>query len=86
MSEAPPPPPVPPVPRPLAQRSGCLTAIMIVAGLIMLLPGLCAVIFGVGALTDSSFDQTLAVLVLLGLFVGFLGVMLIRAGIKGPRA
>jgi uncharacterized membrane protein YjjB (DUF3815 family) len=89
MSETPPPPALPPVSpgtRPPAQRSGCLTAIMIVAGLIMLLPGLCAIIFGVGALTDSSFDQTLAVLVLFGLFVGFLGIMLIRAGIKGPRA
>ena len=74
----------PPLP---AQRSGCMTAIMVVAGLIMLLAGLCAIIFGVGALTDSSFDQTLAVLVLFGLFVGFLGnIMLIRAGIKSPRA
>jgi hypothetical protein len=85
--EPPPPPPsVPPGPLPPAQRSGCLTAFMLLAGLILLLPGLCAILFGVGALTDSSFDPTLALLVLLGLFVGFLGIMLIRAGMKGPRA
>jgi hypothetical protein len=76
----------PPQPPPPAQRSGCATALMLLAGLIMLLPGLCAIIFGIGGLTNSSFDPMLALLVLLGLFVGFLGVMLIRAGMKGPRA
>jgi hypothetical protein len=80
------PPPAPPQLPPREQRSGCATAFMVLAGVLLLLPGLCAIIFGVGALTDSSFDQTLAVLVLFGLFVGFLGIMLIRTGIKGPRA
>jgi hypothetical protein len=75
-----------PPPPPPAQRSGCLTALMVVAGLIMLLPGLCAVIFGVGSLTNSSIEPILMVLVLLGLFVGFLGIMLIRAAVKGPGA
>jgi hypothetical protein len=83
MSIAPEPPTSPPPP---AQRSGCLTAIMVVAGLIMLLPGLCAVIFGVGSLTNSSIEPIVMVLVLLGLFVGFLGIMLIRAAVKGPGA
>ncbi|KJC43971.1 hypothetical protein UP09_16630 [Bradyrhizobium sp. LTSP885] len=71
------PPPVPP-------RSGCATAFMVLFGLILLLPGLCAILFGVGSLTDSSMDPTLLFLVLLGLLVGFAGVMLIRAAIKGP--
>lgn len=57
---------------------------MVIAGLIMLLPGLCAIIFGVGSLTNSSIDPTVVVLVLLGLFVGLLGILLIRAAVKGP--
>jgi hypothetical protein len=80
------PPPAPPQLPPPAQRNGCLTALMIIAGLIMLLPGLCAIIFGVGSLTGSSMDPIVSVLVLLGLFVGFLGIMLIRAATKSPRA
>ena len=80
------PPPAPPRPPPPAQRSGCLTALMVIAGLIMLLPGLCAIIFGVGSLTNSSVEPIVMVLVLLGLFVGFLGILLIRAAVKGPRA
>lgn len=78
--------PAPPQLPPPAQRHGCLTAIMVVAGLIMLLPGLCAIIFGIGSLTNSSIEPIVMVLVLLGLFVGFLGVMLIRAAVKSPAA
>jgi hypothetical protein len=80
------PPPAPPQAPPPAERHGCLTALMVVAGLIMLLPGLCAIIFGVGSLTGSSIDPIVTVLVALGLSVGFLGIMLIRAAVKGPRA
>jgi hypothetical protein len=76
MSDTPSPPP--------PQRHGCLTAIMVIAGLIMLLPGLCAIIFGVGSLTNSSMEPIVMVLVVLGLFVGFLGIMLIRAAVRGP--
>ena len=79
MSDIPPAPPPP-------QRHGCLTAIMVIAGLIMLLPGLCAIIFGVGSLTGSSMDPTVLVLVVLGLLVGFLGIMLIRTAVKSPAA
>jgi hypothetical protein len=78
--ESPPPPPPP------AQRHGCLTAILVIAGLIMLLPGLCAIIFGVGSLTNSSIEPIVMVLVLIGLLVGFFGILLIRAAVKGPRA
>jgi hypothetical protein len=80
------PPPAPPQLPPPAQRSGCLTAFMVIAGLIMLLPGLCAIIFGVGSLTGSGMEPIVTVLVMLGLFVGFLGIMLIRAAVKSPRA
>ena len=50
----------------------------------MLLPGLCAIIFGVGSLANLYFEPIVVVLVVLGLFVGFLGILLIRAAVKGP--
>jgi hypothetical protein len=60
MSDAanPPPPPVPEPPRlppPVIPppRNGCLTAFMVIVGVILLLPGLCALIFGFGTLTSS---------------------------------
>jgi hypothetical protein len=58
---------------------------MLLFGLILLLPGLCALIFGIGAMTDHSLDSTMLGLVLFGLAVGFGGVMLIRNAIRGPR-
>jgi hypothetical protein len=79
-------PPVPPPPAPPPEpRNGCLTAFMVIAGIIMLLPGLCALIFGAGALFSSHPDSGFAPFVLVGLLVGFGGVMLIRAAIRGPR-
>jgi uncharacterized membrane protein HdeD (DUF308 family) len=78
------PPPIPPGPPP-AQRHGCATAIMVIFGIILLLPGLCAILFGVGALADHSSDPTLVVLVVIGIAVGFAGIMLIREAIRGPR-
>ncbi|MCC8982259.1 hypothetical protein [Bradyrhizobium acaciae] len=81
------PPPVPPAPAQPpalpAPRSGCATAFMVVFGLVLLLPGLCALLFGIGSLTNSSLEPGLLFLTLLGLLVGFAGIMLIRAAIKG---
>jgi hypothetical protein len=67
------------------QRSGCATAFMVLFGIILLLPGLCAILFGVGILADQRPDVGILMLILLGLLVGFAGVMLIRAAIRGPR-
>jgi uncharacterized membrane protein HdeD (DUF308 family) len=80
---APPPvlPETPPPSRP--QRSGCLTAFMILAGVVMLLPGLCALIFGAMALTDSNWADFMP-LVMLGLLIGFGGVMLIWVAVRKP--
>lgn len=75
------PPPVPPLPP--SQRSGCATAFMVLFGVVLLLPGLCAILFGVGSLSNSNLEPGLLFLVLLGLLVGFAGVMLIYAAIKG---
>jgi hypothetical protein len=80
------PPPIPPPPAsPPAQRDGCLTALMVIVGVVLLLPGLCAIVFGVGNLTSSSPDSVITMLVLLGLAIGAGGVLLIRAAIRGPR-
>ena len=78
--ESPPPPPQLPQ---REQRSGCLTAIMVIVGLILLLPGLCAVIFGVGELSSSSTDPLIMALVTVGLILGGLGIGMIWTAIRG---
>ena len=76
-----PPLPRPPGPQP---RSGCLTAILFLVGLILLLPGLCAIIFAVGTLSSLHVDPTVMVLVIFGLLIGFGGIMLIRSAVRDP--
>ncbi len=81
-SPEPPPPSVPP-----QQRSGCTTAFMVIAGIILLLPGLCALLFAGGPLiTEGRFESGFAPFILIGLLVGFAGVMLICSAIRGPRS
>jgi hypothetical protein len=71
-------------PPPAAERSGCLTAFMILGGIVLLFPGLCAIFFVFvdwkGALS-GSFLPVLAVC----LAIAFGGIMLIREGARGPR-
>ncbi|WP_298242201.1 hypothetical protein [uncultured Bradyrhizobium sp.] len=82
-----PPPILPPVPTPAQARSGCLTAFMVISGIILLLPGLCALLFGGISISDSGrVDSDIAPLVFLGLFVGIGGAALIWAAIKGRKA
>lgn len=87
----------PPAPKPPLQedastaapppRSGCLTAIMVIFGVIMLLPGLCALLFGGASVVDGGrIDSDIAPLVFLGLVVGIGGVALIWAAIRGRKA
>jgi hypothetical protein len=71
---------------PPKQGSGCLTAIMVVVGLILLLPGLCAVIFGANEFTSSGSDPIVTLLVTVGLALGGLGIWLIWKAIRGRRA
>jgi hypothetical protein len=75
----------PPVPPSLPQRHGCATAFMVLFGIALLLPGLCALLFGVGIMADQRPDPATISMVLIGLMVGFAGIMLIREAIRGPR-
>jgi hypothetical protein len=87
MSDAgnsPAPPSLPPVPPP-PPRSGWTTAFMIIVGIILLLPGVCALGFGALSLTNSRADPTVTLFVVVGLLIGFGGIMLIRAAIRGHR-
>lgn len=70
-------------PRPREESSGCLTAILVVIGIILLLPGLCSLIFVFGGLVKSAED--LQFVIALGL-VGCAGVALIWWGIRGRRS
>jgi hypothetical protein len=79
------PPPAPPQLPPPAQRSGCLTAFMVIAGLILLLPGLCAVIFGASEFTSPGSDRVVTLLVAIGLALGALGIWMIWSVIRGRR-
>jgi hypothetical protein len=65
-------------------RHGCLTAFMVIVGIIMLLPGLCALIFGIGGISKGVYDTGMMPLIVLGLMAGALGVVMIRAAIRGP--
>ena len=88
MSDAGPPPPRPPEPAatPPRPRNGFLTAFMVLAGVIMLMPGLCALGFGASGLFSSEhYESGLTPFILIGLLVGFAGIMLIRAAIRGLR-
>jgi hypothetical protein len=80
------PPVLPSTETPPPQRDGCLTAVMVMVGIVLLLPGLCALIFGVGSIVDvQHYDNMFTVPILVGLLVGFGGIMLIRAAVRGPR-
>ena len=84
ISDTPPPAPPPPVPR--ERRSGCLTALMAIFGIFMLLPGLCALLFGgISVVEDGKIAADIAPLVFLGIVVGIGGVALIWGAIKGRR-
>ena len=86
ISDPPPPAPPGPPPAPTNKRSGCLTAVMAIFGILLLLPGACAILFGGISISDSGrIGSDVAPLVFVGLVVGLGGVALIWAAIKGRR-
>jgi hypothetical protein len=83
MSNADAPPPSAELPPP--PRSGWLTALMVIIGVVLLLPGVCALVFGVMTITEPHASSSIMPFVVIGLLVGFGGIMLIRAAIRGPQ-
>jgi hypothetical protein len=77
------PPPLPGLTPP--PRSGCLTAFMVLVGIVLLLPGVCAVLFGATALSQSHFASGLLPFIMVGLGAGFLGVMMIIGAFRAYR-
>jgi hypothetical protein len=75
------PPGLPPTPR---RRSGWLTALMVVAGVILLLPGLCAIIFTSIALSQPGSGASFIPYVSVGFVVGFFGVVMIWTAFRSP--
>jgi hypothetical protein len=71
-------------PPPASARSGCLSALMVLGGAVLLLPGLCAIIVIVGDWKSALSASTLPVM-LIFLAVAFGGIMMIRAAMRGPR-
>jgi hypothetical protein len=58
---------------------------MVVFGIILLLPGLCAALFSASAIFGGQFRQVIDGLpiIIVGLLVGFAGIMLIRKATRG---
>jgi hypothetical protein len=76
------PPELPPVP---PGRNGCMIALMVVIGVILLLPGLCAIIFGGMMVSQGRVESSVMPFVVVGLTVGLFGVLLIWAAFRRPR-
>jgi drug/metabolite transporter (DMT)-like permease len=67
------------------ERSGCMTALAIVAGLVMLLPGLCALILAGMDPKEMARDASWALLLVTLIAIGAGGVALIWWAIRRPR-
>jgi hypothetical protein len=78
-------PPDRPEPPP-SRRHGCLTALMIVAGIILLLPGLCALLFSGILPGQAHFGWVFNPFVVVGVLVGIGGIVLIVVAIRGLRS
>jgi hypothetical protein len=83
MSERPPqspprPPPAPPPP-PSAESSGCLTALMVIFGIILLLPGLCFLQFG------GRDAVTIGAVLCIGAILFIIGAVVRATGRSSPR-
>jgi hypothetical protein len=63
--------------------SGCSTAFMIIVGVILLLPGLCSLIYGLGLI--HFYSGPYFSLFLVGVVSGSLGILLIRLARRRPK-
>ena len=84
MSDPGPDPTPVPTPVPTPASGGCLTAIMILAGIVLLLPGICAIILiGIDS-REIMHDATLGLATIAMLGAGAGGVALIWWAVKRP--
>jgi len=77
-------PPTDPVP-PQERRGGCLTALMVIIGIVLLLPGACALIFGYVAFGDKNWPSDFIGLIIFGLLIGAGGIALIVRAFRPRR-
>ncbi|MET0674766.1 MAG: hypothetical protein ABW175_03110 [Bradyrhizobium sp.] len=64
---------------------GCLAAFMLLIGIVLLLPGLCALLFGGASIFARHTDPGFVPFIIVGLLVGAGGVVLIRAAVRRFR-
>ena len=76
--QRPEPPPVPP-----RTLGGCATVFIALLGVVLLLPGLCSLIFFVGSFPAGASDGSLFGLWLFTFLIAALGIVLIRYAIRG---
>jgi hypothetical protein len=72
----------PPIPAPVAappQRNGCLTAFMVLVGMILLLPGVCTMAF-----LGGHSDPTMSLIALITFLVALGGIALIVFAVSRP--
>jgi hypothetical protein len=66
-------------------RNGCLTAFLILVGVILLIPGVCGIILASQDMPELARDQT-ALLIAVGLIsLGILGVVVIWLAVRPRR-
>ena len=84
--ENPPPPATPeppPIPAPTAAappRNGCLTAFLVLVGVVLLLPGLCTMVF----LGGGYSDPTMSLIALVTFLIALGGIVLIVLALRRP--
>ena len=71
-------------PAPVEQRSGCMAAFLILFGVVLLLPGLCAIILASLDLKEALSSSFLPVLVVC-LTIAAAGIMLIVVAVRSLR-
>jgi hypothetical protein len=67
------------------RRRGWLTAFMVLIGMVMLLPGLCAMFFGAASINSPNSSAAIMPFVFVGGLIGLGGILLIWAAIQGAR-
>ena len=80
--------PQPPLPPPLP-KGGCLSVLMLLGGIVLLLPGLCSLVLGGVMISDWQHAKS-DLGSMLGIFaitfaISAVGIVLIRAAVRGPR-